>query len=726
MAYAKVKAVYPELTHEDLLESNPENLAKVEAVAKVLGTKQCFSFSTASELHSALSRFLDSKEKGSKSKEMALWPVIRVARILTRADALSTNICLVDLPGTLDSNAARSAVAINYMAECTAVWVAARISRAVDDRAAKDLLGRSSRIQMKLDGAYSHLSFIATQIDGINIDETFRSMRDDQQIEATLSRKEELEAIFFEKTTEMRKLEKHFSDLDEAYWGIADEEKIWQALQKKHKRQDVYAPAAPSQRSDRTKRRRKVHEQLDDNNLDASDKVPLTSDEISSKLEELTASNEAMASQCDAVEAQLKVAEDEVFLLKQQKADCGIESAWMCMQKRNQYVIEEIRRDFAAGIREIDEEDEHQAEEERRNPSTQKRDYEEVARSLPVFCISSKAYQQQRKNTQHGNLRTEGFKNLESTGIPSLQQHAKASSREGQIRSNKAYLNQFSQLLNSLTIWSRHEMSGQSKEEVSEYELRFLECKVSKLKPDFDSLVFQLKREILNILRDAFSNKMSGAAHYASQLLESIIAKWSTPEKDGGYGLKFGTYRAVCKRQGHKTTAKSRNFNEDIGNPYLSKISSTWENAFAVTVPDALANFGKTFMVKLREFHDLMLSRTDVDPSILRNLEAQLKVHEATIYDAINLVMVHLQADQRKTSRMFLPLVEGAMTRVYDECAQEKGTGCYNRVKAKMQQFGRDYSEVIYKEAGKKVNRTLQKSFESATNSLLEGTERIR
>lgn len=75
-----------------------------------------------------------------------------VVRIFCRADALSTGLCIVDLPGIHDSNAARSAVAKRYMAQCTAVWLASNIKRAVDDKAAKELLGRSSRTQLKMDG----------------------------------------------------------------------------------------------------------------------------------------------------------------------------------------------------------------------------------------------------------------------------------------------------------------------------------------------------------------------------------------------------------------------------------------------------------------------------------------------------------------------------------------------------------------------------------------------
>lgn len=50
---------------------------------------------------------------------MEFWPLIKVVRIYTKAEALSTGAVIVDLPGVHDSNAARAAVAQGYMKQCT-------------------------------------------------------------------------------------------------------------------------------------------------------------------------------------------------------------------------------------------------------------------------------------------------------------------------------------------------------------------------------------------------------------------------------------------------------------------------------------------------------------------------------------------------------------------------------------------------------------------------------
>lgn len=62
-------------------------------------------------------------------------------------------------------------------------------------------------------------------------------------------------------------------------------------------------------------------------------------------------------------------------------------------------------------------------DEENFNPSCVHRDYKEVAQKLPVFCVSSKAYQKLSGRLENDEP-TIGFDCLEETEIPALQKHA--------------------------------------------------------------------------------------------------------------------------------------------------------------------------------------------------------------------------------------------------------------------------------------------------------------
>lgn len=83
VAYAKIRAVYPDLTHEMLVKSKRRELAGRDAVQEVLGTTRKMTFRTAGQLYKALQKYLDSKEKHLRSKvkkdgsELTFWPLIK-------------------------------------------------------------------------------------------------------------------------------------------------------------------------------------------------------------------------------------------------------------------------------------------------------------------------------------------------------------------------------------------------------------------------------------------------------------------------------------------------------------------------------------------------------------------------------------------------------------------------------------------------------------------------
>ena len=153
----------------------------LQAVSHLLGTKKSIAERDSSLFYTRLQHYVDSKEKitqGDKKekekkkkggREMEYWPLIKVVRIYVKSPALSTGAVIVDLPGVHDSNAARAAVAEGYMKQCTGLWIVAPINRAVDDKAAKVLLGESFKRQLKMDGGFNAVTFICSKTDDISL-----------------------------------------------------------------------------------------------------------------------------------------------------------------------------------------------------------------------------------------------------------------------------------------------------------------------------------------------------------------------------------------------------------------------------------------------------------------------------------------------------------------------------------------------------------------------------
>jgi GTPase SAR1 family protein len=204
VAYAKIRAVYPKHTKDMPRNSTIDQLMSIPSVRGILGTTKCIQSRDCASFYQRLQHYVDSQQKSNGSKgakpirEVQLWPLIKVVRIYTKADALATGAVIVDLPGVHDSNAARAAVAERYIQECTGLWIVAPITRAVDDKAAKTLLGTTFKRQLKYDGSYGDIS-TTEAMDALQLGDIIAAQdveRDsiDRERDAVKDKKRELQA----------------------------------------------------------------------------------------------------------------------------------------------------------------------------------------------------------------------------------------------------------------------------------------------------------------------------------------------------------------------------------------------------------------------------------------------------------------------------------------------------------------------------------------------------
>lgn len=106
VAYAKIKAVYPQMTKDDIAHSSIDKMLK--AVSHILGTSRYIKEEDSLVFYKKLQTFVDSKEKSTgkkdnkgkkQEKERGFWPLIRVVRLYVKSPALATGAVIVDLPG---------------------------------------------------------------------------------------------------------------------------------------------------------------------------------------------------------------------------------------------------------------------------------------------------------------------------------------------------------------------------------------------------------------------------------------------------------------------------------------------------------------------------------------------------------------------------------------------------------------------------------------------------
>jgi len=112
-ALDKVKYVYPELKSiADLRGTSVSQLLDEKHVKGILGSTTFIRSRKQSQFSRAIIRYIATEE--SYRKDFAHWPLVKCVKIFVKSKILETGIVLVDLPGSMDSNAARGAVAGNY------------------------------------------------------------------------------------------------------------------------------------------------------------------------------------------------------------------------------------------------------------------------------------------------------------------------------------------------------------------------------------------------------------------------------------------------------------------------------------------------------------------------------------------------------------------------------------------------------------------------------------
>lgn len=481
IARAKMGAVYPEV--QNIRSLSVEELMKHKNVSNILGRIVEISDDNSTNFFSKLQNYVDSKTRGRRKiaegddgcgqkapraaaffspgvpqTTMGFWPLIRVVRLYVKAPVLTNGAVIVDLPGLQDSNAARAAVASRYIEQCSSIWIVSPITRAVDDRTAKTLLGDAFKRQIQMDGAFNRVTFICTKTDDFNSTEMQESLDLDEIMEqprggpdAPFGDNQKLEEKHQELKDELTQI---LEALDELSDETGEMEILRNSLELQNTLKDSASPGKRQRVSDcllfpQTKG------DFEQSYGNAPDEQPAYTAEqklrdASNKRKQLVNRKRQIHSALRDVNQQLKIAQE-----KKQNMYLG------CILGRNQISKSQIQRDFADGIRQLDQADAEELDAANFDPSVCKRDYDEIASSLPVFCVSSKGYQKlQGRFRREPPIRV--FGNINDTEIPLLQAHCNGLSATQYKATCQAFLNNLEQLLNSLELLSSSAGSGGS------------------------------------------------------------------------------------------------------------------------------------------------------------------------------------------------------------------------------------------------------------------------
>ncbi|KAE8368221.1 hypothetical protein BDV27DRAFT_168356 [Aspergillus caelatus] len=693
VALDKIKAVYPSLEVEDITNTSVEKLLEDPNVLNLLGSTLIFEENKPRVFSRRLKSYIDSKGKrrGSKNasqrgSDIGLWPLIRVVRIYVKAKALSTGAVLVDLPGIFDSNAARVAVAEDYMKRCSAHWVVSPINRAVDDKVAHDLLGQNFKMQMHMDCAFNNITFVCTKTDDISVSEVQDSLR---LALPSVQKREHQDKLCAQLRIEVNELDKSKDRIMDDIGSIADEIEELEA--------SLSTEESHLSQSDNKPNKEKISTPVDNSTSEVQKSSCSETEDRTRQLQALKAERKQLEHQRRQLNQYIKSKKAKAKRLEQESENMKTEIIRECINARNIYSKDEIKKDFACGIRELDQEFREDEDETAVSGTTLPvRDYENLANELPVFCVSTKAYQK-----LCGRLRKEvhvtGYTKLEDTEIPQLQRHCISLTEKAREVSALRFLAQLKRLFQSISLWSlatspAHIMSD---EKIRELETGF-NLAVDNLRKRSDALVETFDVNIVNRLDRAIKH---GCVEFPR-----IISQWNAPWAEGG--LAFNTYRAICRRRG---VFKERDWNQELANPLLDKIVGGWTRTFCVKVPLQLNEFAVSLEGSLQEFHTRAIALADRSAPSDKNTgmpEVMLSTYCKTLGHELKRVEASIKSEQKELNRIFAKTIETELHQAYEECAEQSGQYCLVRMKTIMTRQAADNCSYVL---GHSVERAVQK-----------------
>ena len=461
--------------------------------------------------------------------------------------------------------------------------------------------------------------------------------------------------------------------------------------------------------------------------------LPLTVGDITVKIAELSEEKKEARHAKSEVEDSIKRIQmkQEEIIKGRQAIEAKITT--ICILGRNRCVTEIVQQDYAALIKDMDQEIAAEDDDDF-NPDCDARDYTKVAQDLPVFCVSARGYQSLK-----GRLRKDRavncFQKLRDTGVPMLQQHCIKLTESGRIANCRRFLNSLLQFLNSLALWTSSDSLGiELTEEQRAIQAQNLAASMAKLGTYFRNIVRNIAEELRAEISKSIFDRFGLAVESAASQATSTTLHWAMPinkHDRGESGFHWSTYKALCRREGvysSKTKQQLYNWNAALAAPMLEKIFPGWEKMFGRRLTTIMSSFAKSAFEVLTDCHreiDREARRLGVTDGGLRLLQRQiggfstiLKAHATTVQEAI-------RSEQKNINREFVPVIQKALIPVYAACAKDHGTGSFARMKSAMDAHIKDNRYSMFQNSADKAQQSLLTLIDAQEKSLAEKVEEV-
>ena len=269
------------------------------------------------------------------------------------------------------------------MKQCSGLWIVAPITRAVDDKTAKKLLGEQFKRQLKYDGTYSSVTFICSKTDDISITEAADSLGYDEELRGDWEEIDSIKDTSKQLAQRIKALKDQKAAFGDMLNQVEEDTELWEDLNDKLADGcTVYSPSDGGRKRKRQakpagSRKNRISIDVDSDSdgdskdstlsdcdsLSGSDKengnsdkktkrVPLTEEQIEEKLASLKGQKKSLRENRKEIEPKILELRQKIreMHLERETIESKIKSK--CIQGRNDYSRGAIKQDFAGGIKE--------------------------------------------------------------------------------------------------------------------------------------------------------------------------------------------------------------------------------------------------------------------------------------------------------------------------------------------------------------------------------------
>eukprot|EP00168_Porphyra_purpurea_P009164 TRINITY_DN2210_c0_g1_i5.p1 TRINITY_DN2210_c0_g1~~TRINITY_DN2210_c0_g1_i5.p1 ORF type:complete len:1827 (+),score=432.58 TRINITY_DN2210_c0_g1_i5:250-5481(+) len=534
LAYDRVFSVYGRI-------DSLQELQKSYAVEKLLGSTVTLRALSPKLIRQQLEDYVSSKGDGvaraaNRTVAGRVWPIVKMARLKGPFSILAD--CggrLLDLPGLQDSNAARNAVVQSFLSQCSSFLIAAPIRRAIDNKTARELLGRQFRRQLLLDGRMGSVALVATATD-------------------------DLDALHVAAELGIRGVAT-YSGISEA---DVSNKMHTHAPHVKRLRKRVSALAKRRGHLEMTLRRAttSLNTAMRSLELGVGDTVRHNAavTRLRPRIRKLQANLNVLRGAINKATVELRHREQVINHL--------------CATARNAFCRVQLRADFAEGVREV-------MAASLMSSGVSESDVADEAPVLPVFAVSSRDYQ----NLRQQNDKAVAFYTLAQTEVPSLHAYVRHNMLVSRAAAEARRSDRIELLITSLTQYLTLEDRATPAQQKA---LSLVTKNMSQATAGRLNEVVKVARSRMELallkgpLAEAMDVGHVKACRQASSTLSSIERS-----------MHWASFRACVKRFGTYTspTAGHININQSMSAPAMESAMQAWRSVFGVGHAQADASY---------------------------------------------------------------------------------------------------------------------------------------